>query len=110
MITVAHAMGAGGGAGGGTAGGGDLSFIIVMAAIFAIFYFLLIRPQQKRQKEVREMHKNLNRGDVIITTGGLHGKITGLTDQVVTVEISDKVRVKIARTHIAAVIQKAAAE
>jgi len=108
MIDLAYAMGTGGGTG--TAGGGDFSFIIVMAAIFAIFYFLLIRPQQKRQKEVREMLKSLNRGDMIMTTGGLHGKITGLTEQVATVEISDKVRVKIARTHIAAVTQKAAIE
>ena len=108
MIDVAHAMGAGGA--GGAGGGGDFSFIIVMAAIFAIFYFLLIRPQQKKQKEVREMLKNLNRGDMIMTTGGLHGKITGLTEQVATVEISDKVRVKISRAHIAAVTQKAAIE
>jgi len=106
MIDLAHAMGAGGGA----AGGGDFSFILVMAAIFAIFYFLLIRPQQKRQKEVREMLKDLNRGDMVMTTGGLHGKITGLTEQVATVEVSDKVRVKVARSHIAAVTQKAAIE
>ena len=108
MIDLAHAMGAGGTGGG--AGGGDFSFIIVMIAIFAIFYFLLIRPQQKRQKEIKEMLGNLNRGDMIITTGGLYGKITGLTEQIVTIEVSDKVRVKVARTHIAAVTQKAAAE
>ncbi len=108
MIDVAHAMGAGGA--GGAGGGGDFSFILVMAAIFAIFYFLLIRPQQKRQKEVKSMLQTLNRGDMIMTTGGLHGKITGLTEQVATVEISDKVRVKISRAHIAAVTQKAAIE
>ncbi len=107
MIDVAHAMGSGGG---GVGGGGDFSFILVMAAIFAIFYFLLIRPQQKKQKDVREMLKNLNRGDMIMTTGGLHGKITGLTEQVATLEVSDKVRVKVARTHIAAITQKAAIE
>jgi preprotein translocase subunit YajC len=81
-----------------------------MAAIFAIFYFLLIRPQQKRQKEIKEMLGNLNRGDMIMTTGGLHGKITGLTEQIATMEVSDKVRVKVERTHIAAVTQKAAVE
>jgi len=107
MIDVAHAMGAGGG---GAGGGGDFSFILVMAAIFAIFYFLLIRPQQKKQKDVREMLKNLNRGDMVMTTGGLHGKITGLTEQVATLEVSDKVRVKVARTHIAAITQKGAIE
>ncbi len=108
MIDLAHAMGTGGA--GGAAGGGDFSFILVMAAIFAIFYFLLIRPQQKRQKEVKEMLKDLNRGDMVMTTGGLHGKITGLTEQVATVEVSDKVRVKVARSHIATVTQKAAIE
>lgn len=108
MIDLAHAMGTGGAGGG--AGGGDFSFILVMAAIFAIFYFLLIRPQQKKQKAVKEMLKDLNRGDMVMTTGGLHGKITGMTEQVATLEISDKVRVKVARTHIAAVTQKTAIE
>jgi preprotein translocase subunit YajC len=109
MNSLAYAMG-GAGQGGAGAQGGDMHFIIVMAAIFAIFYFLLIRPQQKRQKELKSMIENLGHGDTVITTGGLHGKITGLTDQIVTLEISDKVRVKVSRANVAAITQKAVEE
>lgn len=106
MTGIAHAMGT---AGQGTPSqGGDFGFIIVMAAIFAIFYFLLIRPQQKRQKELQEMINNLQHGDMVVTTGGIHGKIVALTDQIVTLEIADKVRVKVSRGNIASVTQSAA--
>jgi preprotein translocase subunit YajC len=71
-----------------------------------IFYFLLIRPQQKKQKEVQELLNNLAYGDTVMTTGGIHGKITGLADAVVTLEIADKVRIKVARSAIGAVLQK----
>jgi len=104
---VVHAMGSGGGIG---AGGGDLSFIIMMAILFFIFYFLIIRPQQKKQKELRDMLANLAYGDQVITTGGIHGKITGLTDTVVTLEIADKVRVKVSRNFIGDVLQKTSKE
>ena len=106
MTGIAYAMGAGG-AGAGKAPGGDMSFIIVMAAIFAIFYFLLIRPQQKKQKETKAMLSNITHGDMIVTAGGLHGKITAITEQVVTLEVADKVKVKISRAYISGVTQKA---
>ena len=105
MITSAYAMG--GAPGGGSAGGGDWGFIITMAVIFVIFYFLLIRPQQKKQKELKAMLDNLAYGDSVMTTGGIHGKITGLADAVITLEIADKVRIKVARSAVGAVIQKA---
>ncbi len=105
MIGTAYAMGAGGGGGG--AGAGDMNFIFVMIAIFAIFYFLLIRPQQKKQKETKAMLDNLAHGDMIMTVGGLHGKITAITDQIVTLEVADKVKVKVSRSHISGVTQKA---
>jgi len=108
MTGIAYAMGAGG-AGGGAAPGGDMNFIFVMVAIFAIFYFLLIRPQQKKQKETKAMLDNLAHGDMVITAGGLHGKITAITDQIVTLEIADKVKVKVSRSHISGVTQKATA-
>ena len=106
MIDFAYAMGAPGG--GGTGGGADPSFFIMMAILFAIFYFLIIRPQQKKQKDLREMLANLKHGDLVLTSGGLQGKITGLTDTVVTLEIADKVRVKVSRNFIVSVLQKAA--
>jgi len=81
-----------------------LGMFVPMAAIFLIFYFLLIRPQQKRQKEQEAMLKGINKGDEVVTTGGLHGKVTGVTDDVLTVEIAvikgERVRVKIARSRI----------
>ena len=105
MITLAYAMG--GAPGGGSASGGDgLGIFIPMAIIFVIFYFLLIRPQQKKQKELKAMLDNLAYGDTVMTTGGIHGKITGLADAVITLEIADKVRIKVARSAIGAVLQK----
>jgi preprotein translocase subunit YajC len=77
-----------------------------MGIIFVIFYFLLIRPQQKKQKELKAMLDNLAYGDTVMTTGGIHGKITGLADAVITLEIADKVRIKVARSAIGAVLQK----
>ncbi len=105
MISTAFAMGGNPGAAG-AQGGGDWSFIIMMAVIFGIFYFLMIRPQQKKQKELKAMLDNLVYGDMVMTTGGIHGKVTGLADAVITLEIADKVRIKIARSAIAAVLQK----
>ena len=104
MITLAYAMG--GAPGGAASGGGDWGFIITMVIIFVIFYFLLIRPQQTKQKELKALLDNLAYGDMVMTTGGIHGKITGLTDAVVTLEIADKVRIKVARSAIGAVLQK----
>ena len=107
MTSLAYAMG--GIPGGGSAGGGDWGFIITMVAIFVIFYFLLIRPQQKKQKELKAMLDKLAYGDTVMTTGGIHGKITGLADAVITLEIADKVRIKVSRSSIGAILQKAGA-
>ncbi len=65
-----------------------------------IFYFLLIRPQQKRQKQHRIFLESLKKGDEVVTAGGLCGKISGITDNYVTLEISDKVRVKVLKSTI----------
>lgn len=108
MTDLAYAMGQTGGGTG--AGGGDFGFIIMMAVLFAIFYFLLIRPQQKKQKEIKQMLGNLGHGDIVLTSGGIQGKITAMTDTVVTLEIADKVKVKVSREFITGVIQKAAKE
>jgi preprotein translocase subunit YajC len=104
MINLVYAMGTGG-TGGGT-GGGGLGAFLPLIIIFAIFYFLLIRPQQKKSKQHKQLLADLKKGDKIVSSGGLHGIITGLADDVVTVEISPKVRVKITRGSIAGVIRK----
>ena len=104
MIDIAYAMGQGGAQAQGTGGFSSLVPIILM---FVIFYFLLIRPQQKKAKDHREMISHLKKGDRIITSGGLHGRITAVSDATMTVEIADKVRVKIARSNVSQVLQSA---
>ncbi len=83
---------------------GGFSMLVPMAAIFVIFYFLLIRPQQKKQKETDAMIQAIEKGDNVITAGGLHGKVTGVADDVLTIEIGsikgDHLRVKVARGRI----------
>jgi len=107
LTGIAYAMGQGGAAGQGAGGFGGLIPIILM---FVIFYFLLIRPQQKRNKEHKEMITNLKKGDRIITSGGLYGRITGLDETTLTVEIADKVRVKVARGNVSGLSQSAPAQ
>ncbi|RPI78879.1 MAG: preprotein translocase subunit YajC [Desulfobacteraceae bacterium] len=104
MFDVAYAMG-GAGTGTGAAGNGFMSFLPFIA-IIVVFYFLLIRPQQKKAKQQREMLAGIKKGDHVITTGGLYGEVTGLTENTVTMEIAPKVRVKFARGSIAAITKK----
>ena len=98
MIDLAFAMGTGGQTGG---QGGGMSAMLFPLALIAIFYFLLIRPQQKKAKEHRAMLDALRKGDKIISSGGLHGTITGLSDDAITMEIAPKIRVKISRGSVA---------
>jgi preprotein translocase subunit YajC len=102
LINIAYAMGQGGAATGQGAGG--FTSLIPIVLMFVIFYFLLIRPQQKKAKEHREMISHLKKGDRIVTSGGLHGRVTAVTDATVTVEIADRVRVKIARGNVSQVL------
>lgn len=80
--------------------------ILMLVGMFAIFYFLLIRPQQKKAKEHRSFLENLKRGDRIVTSGGIVGEITGINDQILTVEIADKVKVEVSRAYVAAFAPK----
>jgi preprotein translocase subunit YajC len=104
MDTLAYALGTGGTGGAGGQGGGFSTFIPLIL-LFGIFYFLLIRPQQKKAKQHRELLGALKVGDRIVTNGGLHGKITGMKENTVTVEIAPKIRVKVSRGSIAGMIQ-----
>ena len=102
---VAWAMGAGqsGGKSGESGGlGGLLSGPIPMLVLmFVIFYFLLIRPQQKKAKAHKEMLASINKGDQVITGGGIYGRVTGVDDQTLVVEIAPQVRVKVNRANVA---------
>jgi preprotein translocase subunit YajC len=103
LITKAYAMSGTSGFG---VGGDSWQFLIMLAVLFAIFYFLLIRPQQKQQKEHREMLAALKHGDEVITSSGIYGKVASITDAVVTLEIADKIKIKLGKNHIAAVVNK----
>ena len=103
MFGLAFAMG--GPTGGASAGGMMAQFqgMIPLVFMFAIFYFLLIRPQQKKAKEHRALLEALKKGDLVVTAGGMHGKVSSLDDQVVTLEIAPGVNVKINKGFIASV-------
>jgi preprotein translocase subunit YajC len=102
MDFLAYAMGTGGKGGAGGEGGGFGAFIPLIL-MFAIFYFLLIRPQQKKAKAHKQLLSSIKKGDRVISSGGLHGVVTGLTDDVVTMEIAPKVRVKVSRGSISGI-------
>jgi len=75
--------------------------VIMMVLMFAVFYFLLIRPQQKKAKEHQQMLEAIKKGDEIVTNGGLLGRVTGVGDRTLTVEISEKVRVRVLKSQVA---------
>lgn len=81
-------------------GGGDYSFLIMMVAIFAIMYFFMIRPQNKKQKEIQNFRKNLEVGQEVITAGGIYGKVKEIEDNVVVLEIASGVKIRIDKNSI----------
>ena len=80
--------------------GAVVTQLVFFAAIFGIFYFLLIRPQQKQKREREFMLSRVKKGDRIVTTGGLHGTVVGLGESTVTVKIADQVKVELDRSAI----------
>jgi preprotein translocase subunit YajC len=99
---VAYAMGGFPGGGGGAGGLGSFLPLILM---FVVFYFLLIWPQQKKAKAHKQVLSSLQKGETVVTSSGIYGTITGITDTVVTLEIAEKVRIKVARNSIAGVVK-----
>jgi preprotein translocase subunit YajC len=88
-------------------GGGNLmSTIIMFGAIFLIFYFMIIRPQQKRSKEREKMLSNIEKGDKVVTSGGIHGIIAGIDEKTVLLAITENVKVKVERSAISSVASK----
>lgn len=97
MIDLAYAMG-------GQAAGGQGNQLMALAPfvlMFVVFYFLLIRPQQKKAKQHKTFLESLKKGDTVVTSGGIYGKITGITDDAVTMEIAEKVRVRVLKGAVA---------
>jgi len=101
---VAYAMGSKG-----AGGGGGMEVLILPLLFFGIFYLLVFRPQQRQAKKHREFLQNLKVGDRVVTSGGMHGEVKGLTETTVTLEISPRVPVKVSRSSVTGRSQDAAA-
>ena len=101
LITPAYAQSASGGL-----FGGDLMAFLPMVAIFVVFYFLLIRPQQKKAKEAKAMLEALQKGDEVVTAGGILGRISKLGDQYVTVDIAGGTEITVQRGAISQLLPK----
>lgn len=85
-------------------GGGEIySTLIMFGAIIAIFYFMIIRPQQKRAKEREKLLSQVKKGDKVITAGGMHGDVVGIDEKTVLLEVAEKVKIKVERSSIAVV-------
>jgi preprotein translocase subunit YajC len=96
FIETAHAQAAGG-----ATSGGGLQMIVFMGLFFVVFYFLLIRPQNKRAKEHKAMLAALAVGNEVVTTGGILGKVTEVSENFVSIEIASGVVIKVQRTQVA---------
>ncbi len=102
ILDIAYAMGPTPDAGAGQAGaGGLIASLIPLVLIFVVFYFLLIRPQQKRAKEHKTMIENLKKGDKIITSGGMYGVIEAVGTNTITIKVAENTRVKIGKAYVA---------
>ena len=86
----------------GTAGiiGSLLPFVLIIA----VFYFLILRPQQRRQKEKQKLLESIKKGDRVITSGGIHGTVEGLEDKTVLVKIADNTKIKVERSAVSTII------
>ncbi len=76
------------------AAGGGMSFLLMMGLVFVVMYFFMIRPQQKRQKELRKFRENLQKGDKVVTSGGIYGTIIEIKDTYILVEVDQNVRLR----------------
>lgn len=86
--------------------GGSGSFLFMMVVFFAIFYFLLIRPQTKQAKEHKQMVASLSKGDEVVTTGGMLGKVNKVGDNFILLEISKELEVRIQKSAVSIVMPK----
>ena len=101
LIANAHAQEAGA-----AAPGGDLFQILFLVGLFVLFYFIAIRPQRKRQKEHAEMVSKLNKGDEVVTSSGILGRVTGLDDNYMVLNVANNVEMKFQRVHLHAILPK----
>lgn len=86
--------------------GGEMFQILFLVGLFVLFYFIAIRPQRKRQKEHTEMVSKLNKGDEVVTSSGILGRVTGLDDNYMVLNVATNVEMKFQRVHLHAVLPK----
>jgi preprotein translocase subunit YajC len=102
---IAYAMAPGPAGGGGGGFSQTMPTLVMFAAMFAIFYFLMIRPQQKQKQERQRMLTALKKGDRVVTTGGLYGTVTGLGENIVVLRVADQVKLEFERAAIGRVLE-----
>lgn len=78
----------------------QMSFFIMMALMIVVFYFFMIRPQVKKQKEMRNFREALKKGDKVITTGGIYGKINNISENIMTIDVGNNVVIKVDKNAI----------
>ena len=91
---------------GGGGGPSQLPLLFVILATFAIFYFILIRPQQKKQKQLQKMIEALKKGDRVMTNGGIFGTVAGFKDNIVILKIDDNTKIEVIKNAVASVVNK----
>ena len=86
--------------------GGGTEMLVMVGIFFVIMYFMIIRPQSKRQKEHKSLMASISKGDEVVTNGGMMGKIKGVTDNVVRIELAENVVIKVQKHAISSVLPK----
>jgi len=107
LNSILFAMMGGAAANGGT-GPSPFSMLLPILGMLLIFYFLMIRPQQKRQKEIQKMLANVKKGDRVLTASGLYGTVSGVKDDIIVVQIADNVKVEMIKSAVTGVVAQAA--
>ena len=96
--------------GGGSSGGSMFSTLIMFALIFMIFYFMIMRPQQKRNKERQAMLDSVKKGDKVVTSGGLHGKVANVDEKTILLDVGDNIKLKFDRSAINLITREGSGE
>lgn len=91
---------------GGSGDSGLMSTLIMFGLIIGIFYFLILRPQQKRQKEREKLLESVKKGDRVITAGGLHGTVAGLDEKTLLIQVADNVKMKFERSAVTTIVKE----
>ena len=90
----------------GGAEGGLMSTLIMFALIIGIFYFLILRPQQKRQKERQKLLDSVKKGDKVVTAGGMHGTVAGLDEKSLLIQVADNIKLKFDRSAVSTIVRE----